>query len=334
MSTATETMLAAVVHKPGPPSVFQLERVPIPTPSQDKVLIRVHAFGINRSEMFTRQGHSGPAVSFPRVLGIEACGTVEAAPGHEDVLKKGDKVLTCMGGMGRIFDGGYAEYTLVPFNQVQKVESTLDWRILGALPEMMQTAWGSLIIGLQGIKEGDRLLIRGGTTSVGLAAAAIARKMGAKVWSTTRTVNSEKEALLKASGAEGVILDNGKIAEREDIKAAPFDKCLELVGVTTLRDSLRSVRRGGTVCVTGIVGGKWTLDNVNPMELIPVGVNLTCYGGGPDEFKQMPLQSFVEQIEKGEMHISLGPVFKLEDIVKAHEVMEANTAAGKIVVLT
>ncbi len=74
-------------------------------------MIRVKAFGLNRSEMFTRQGHS-PNVKFPRILGIEAVGTVEDAPGNE--FRKGDVVATAMGGLGRVLDGGYAQYTCVP----------------------------------------------------------------------------------------------------------------------------------------------------------------------------------------------------------------------------
>ena len=86
------------------------------------MLIRVKAFGLNRSELFTRQGH-GPGVEFPRILGIEAAGLVEEAPSGE--IEKGDVVATAMGGMGRAFDGGYAEYTCVPAGQVQKLSTSL-----------------------------------------------------------------------------------------------------------------------------------------------------------------------------------------------------------------
>jgi NADPH:quinone reductase-like Zn-dependent oxidoreductase len=115
------------------------------------------------------------------VLGIEAIGLVEEAPGAE--LAKDDIVATAMGGMGRSFDGGYAENTCVPATQVQVIKASLPWETLGAVPEMLQTAWGSLFKSLR-LGGGERLLVRGGTTSVGLAAAAIAKNHGAVVAAT------------------------------------------------------------------------------------------------------------------------------------------------------
>ncbi len=105
------TMKALVIHEAGGAEVLKLEQIPLPTPQNEQVLIRVKAFGLNRSEMFTRQGHS-LNVRFSRILGIEAVGTVEDAPGKE--FRKGDVVATAMGGLGRVFDGGYAQYTCVP----------------------------------------------------------------------------------------------------------------------------------------------------------------------------------------------------------------------------
>lgn len=323
------TMKAVVIHQAGGPEVLKIERRPVPTAKPGWVLIQVKAFGLNRSELFTRQGHS-PNVAFPRILGIEAVGeVVEAADGE---FLPGDKVATAMGGMGREFDGGYAEYTLVPASQVQKLESSLDWAPLGALPEMLQTAHGSLTTSL-GLQSGQTLLIRGGTTSVGLTAAILAKRMGATVIATTR--KPEREAMLLENGADHVVVDNGEVAGKvRNLFPDGADRILELVGTTTLLDSLKAASRGGIVCMTGMVGDSWEFERFSPMSAIPTAVSLTTYAGGAEDFMATPLQSFIDDLENGRAKAPIGKVFGIDDIVEAHRIIEENRAGGKIVVTT
>ena len=156
-------MKAAITTKAGNPEVIKIGEVDKPKTKPGWVLIKVEAFGLNRSELFTRRGDS-PGVTFPRIQGIECVGVVEDDPSK--TYPKGRQVAAIMGGMGRLFDGGYAEYTSVPLEIVFPFESDLPWETLGAIPEMFQTVSGSLNQALE-IAEGETLLIRGGTRQSG-----------------------------------------------------------------------------------------------------------------------------------------------------------------------
>jgi NADPH:quinone reductase-like Zn-dependent oxidoreductase len=244
------TMKAAVIHEAGPPSVLKIEEKPIAKPKDDETLIKVKAFGLNRSELFTRQGLS-PGVKFPRVLGIEVVGVVEECPSGK--FSKGQQVASVMGGMGRDFDGSYAEYTAPKTDNIRGFVSDLGWDQIGAVPEMLQTAYGSLFKSLR-LQKSDRVLIRGGTTSIGLAAAAIASANGNYVASTTRNNTPATKELLEHHGVKKVIIDDGKVAEH--VKDEKFDKVLELTGTTTLRDSMQCMKPFGITCMTGMVVSK------------------------------------------------------------------------------
>jgi NADPH:quinone reductase len=156
----TTTMRAVVLSKPGPVENLQIRDLPIPQPRTGWVRIAVKAFGLNRSELHLRRGLA-EGVRFPIVPGIEAVGIVQDAPGSD--LRPGQQVAALMGGMGRDYDGGYAEYTIVPRGQVTPFRSDLPWAVLGGVPETLLTAHGSLTTGLD-LRAGQRLLFRGGTS--------------------------------------------------------------------------------------------------------------------------------------------------------------------------
>lgn len=320
-------MRAYIISAPGGPDRLELSVVPRPLPRDGWVLIRNRAFGINRSEWFTRIGES-PSVKFPRVLGIECVGEVVAAPGSD--LAVGHTVAAMMGGMGRQFDGSYAEYVLVPRANVFPLKTTLAWRLLGALPEMLQTVHGSLHTGLE-IERARNILIRGATSSIGFAAISMSRSAGLEVTATTR--NAAKTAELKAAGAEHVIVDDGDVAAKaRAIDPDGYDRVLELIGATTLLDSLKAARRGGIVCMTGILGGSWTVENFRPMGDIPTGVKLTSYSGEASDISQSQLQRYVSLVESGALTLKLGPSFSFERLREAHVMMDENRANGKMVV--
>ncbi|SFE77176.1 zinc-binding alcohol dehydrogenase family protein [Spirosoma endophyticum] len=322
-------MKAAVLKNSGDANAFQLEERPIPQASEDTILIKVKAFGLNRSELMTRKGYS-PNVKFPRVLGIECVGEVESDPSGD--YQKGQKVAALMGGMGRDFDGSYAEYTVLPKSIVFPFESQLSWDQLGAIPEMYQTVYGSLSLALN-CQKGDNLLIRGGTSSIGMLATQLAKSMGVQVIATTR--NPDKASLLMNNGVSYCLIDDGELASKvKAIFPDGVDKVLELVGTVTLKDSLHCAKPGGTVCMTGMLAEQWEIPNFAPMDFIPPLVSLTIYNSGAANIIPAIFQDFIHTVEAGQIHLNVSKVFHLDEIAKAHAYMESNQAGGKLVVLT
>jgi NADPH:quinone reductase-like Zn-dependent oxidoreductase len=325
----TETMRAIVLDEPGPADSLTIRELPIPTPRDGWVLIQVKAFGLNRSELHTRLGLAS-GVTFPRVLGIEATGVVVEAPGGE--FTPGQQVVAMMGDMGRTYDGGYAEYTCVPATQVIAFESDLDWSILGAVPEMLQTSHGSLTVGLDA-QPGQSILIRGGTSSIGMATAVLAKQRGMTVFSTTR--NPNKADALTAIGVDHVLIDDGDVqAQVRAILPDGVDTALELVGTPTLPDTLRSTRVHGVVCFTGMLSNQWTVKDFYPIEYIPRGVRLSAYGGDADDLPPTVLQGFLDAVAAGDATVPIDRVYAFDQIAEAHTAMEQGTAAGKLVVVT
>jgi NADPH:quinone reductase-like Zn-dependent oxidoreductase len=325
------TMRAAVCVRAGGPEVLELRELPVPAVREGWSLVQVKGAGLNRSELRTRQGHS-PNVTFPRVLGIECVGIVTAST--DPTVPDGTTVAAVMGEMGREFDGGYAEYVLLPNSLLMPVTTTLPWDVLAALPETYLTAQGSLdALGVVPGSQG-RLLIRGGTSSVGMAAASIASGYGVRTAATTR--RQGKTGALRAAGVDYALVDDGGSVAASVHAVWPEgpDYVLDLVGASTAADSLRLVRRRGTVCVTGSLSG-WTIPDFEPVAMIPPGTKLTAFHSNDlkGSAGMTVLQRVVREVEAGVYRPNVDRVFGLDDIVAAHRYMENNQAAGKLVVV-
>lgn len=277
----------------------------------------------------TRKGLS-PSVSFPRVLGIECVGEVTDDPSGQFV--QGQKVAALMGEMGRAFDGSYADYTVLPREIVLPFESNLDWPVLGAIPEMFHTVWGSLFHALR-IKKAETLLIRGGTSSIGMLAIQLAKKAGLTVVATTR--RQEKKELLLNNGADYVIIDDGVMSlNLRRIFPSGVQKVLELVGTLTLKDSLLCTEQGGIVCMAGMLAEQWSIADFAPMDYIPATVCLTIFDSGQVKPDKDSLQDFINDVEAGRINLNISRTFKLDEIIEAHRYMDSSTGGGKIVVVT
>ena len=318
-------MRAIAVEKPGGPEALKFMEYPIPESEPGWVVIRVRAFGLNRSEMFTRKGQS-PGVLFPKVLGLECVGEIYAAPLGE--FPPGQKVAAATGGMGRAIDGSYAEYVALPVEYVAGLETDLDWPTLAALPITYLTAWGSLHDSLD-VQAGQSLLVRGATSSVGMATITLAKELGMTVLATTR--NEAKAGALGDAGADHVIIDDGDIAGKvREIMPDGADRVQDLVGTAVLKDTLRATARGGIVCNTGSLADEWTFGDEGPMDWIPSTVKLTTYMG-PFDFSQ--LQGIVDGVAEGRYPAHVHKTFTYDEIIEAHRYLDSNQVIGKLVVV-
>lgn len=325
-------MKAIVIEKFGGPESLVIKDVKTPEPKEGFVLIEVKAFGVNHAEMHMRKGEW--AESMP-ISGIECVGVVRGCPGGE--FEEGTPVAALMGGLGRSINGSYAEYTLAPVSGVvalgPKEEPILSWDKLAALPETYATAWTTLHRNLE-INKGQKLLIRGGTSSFGRAAVNLAIQAGTRVAATTR--KEERFAHLKKLGAEDVLLERPDLSELGDI--GKFDAVLNLVGNSVLLDSLKLLRRGGRTCLAGFLGGLAPVANFNPLLQMPSGVHFSFFGSfvfGQPEFplSDVPLKEIVQMASDGKIKAEPWKVFKFSEIQEAHRLMEASQAEGKMVVL-
>lgn len=331
MNTIPTTMQAMVIREPGGPEVLVMEEVPVPKVETGHVLVRVRAFGVNRAETYFRSGAWGPASS---ISGIECVGQVELDPSGK--ISKGRKVFALMGGMGRTLSGSYGALVSVPATNVVPLETELPWEVLAALPESFATAHACLVDRLR-LEEGERIVIRGGSSALGRAAIVLAHSMGARVLATSR--REERLDALKNLGAAEALLHQDTLAE--EIKRrfpAGVDAVLDLIGNRTLLDSMRMVRPNGRVCLAGFLGGGEPIPSFDPLSQMPPSVDLSFFASFLFGTEGVPvpreaLHALVQSIEEEKLSVGPAHVFRLEELPLAHRMMEENRAEGKIVVL-
>jgi NADPH:quinone reductase-like Zn-dependent oxidoreductase len=322
-------MKAIKINQYGGPEQLALTELDIPTPADGDVLIRVRAFGVNRAETYMRKGTWGKVAP---VSGIECVG--EVVRDTTGRLSEGAKVAAVMGGMGRTRNGSYAEYTCAPAANVIPLKSNLPWTDLAAIPESYVTAWCCLFDSLE-LEPGQVLLVRGGTSALGQAAINIAVDAGAIVLATTRSQN--KVAMLEDLGASKVLIERADLsAEIREQYPEGIDGVLELLGNSTVQDSLKMVRKHSRVVVAGFLGGRDPIQ-FDVLTSLQIGVNLQLFASfalGTRDYplSQIPLQMMVSKVEKGIYRAKPAKVFPFEQLPDAHRLMESNQANGKIVV--
>ena len=311
-------MKAVKIYQAGGPEQLIYQDVPTPDIKESWSLVKIKGFGINHSEIFTREGKS-LSVQFPRILGIECVG--EVAQSSTPALAVGQKVVSIMGEMGRAFDGSYAEYVLLPNEQIYPVYTDLDWTTLAAIPETYYTAFGSLQ--QLRIAPQDRVLVRGAGSGVGVAFAQLLKAQFPHVVLHGSTRNPAKATRLQAVGFDEVITEaDGKIQTDQS-----YDKILELVGPATLRDSFSHINEHGIVCNTGQLGNIWYVNNFDPIIELKNNSYLTAFYSG--NVSQAKLDAMFDYIRQFNVKILIERVFTLEQVPEAHRFLQSADGFGK-----
>ncbi|KAI1015499.1 hypothetical protein LB504_010949 [Fusarium proliferatum] len=342
----SSTMRAILISEFGPVENLLIKDVPKPSASAPgTALIRIKAFGVNHAEMHMRRGEWAESVP---IRGIECVGIIEECPGGEFAI--GTPVAALMGGLGRTIPGSYAQYTVANTNNIVALGEPgerlpLSWADVAALPESYATAWTCLFRNLD-LQRGERILIRGATSSFGRAAINLAVDAGAIVTATSR--NEAKFAMLRDLGVAETVLETPNLSKHlhANDEFKKIDSVLDLVGNSTIVDSLQLVRRDGRVCLAGWLGGLEPIKGpagpdesrgFNPLLQMASGVHLSLFGSfvfGTKEFpvSDVPLRSIMLKVAKGKIDAKPWRVFGFEDIHAAHRAMENGDANGKMVV--
>lgn len=327
-----DMMKAIILEKTCKADDLKVSTSSIPSPTPGMLVIKIRGFGINRSEVILRDYEADEEyINLPVIPGIECYG--EVIDCGDTSFDNGDLVFALMGGMGRSFDGSYAEYTLVPEHHVFKISDEMikhyNNEELASLPETYYTAYGSLFNSLN-LQEEEIILIRGATSALGLASIQLAKAMGCTIISTTR--KKERINKLLSYGSDYVIIDDGTVSDKIlELYPEGLDKVLELVGPITMEDSMKCVKIHGVLCITGILGGEEVFSNFNPMKYVPNGKYLTSFHSNNPTREDF--DNIYELLIENDIKPCISQIYSLEEISEAHKLMESNEAFGKIVIM-
>jgi putative PIG3 family NAD(P)H quinone oxidoreductase len=321
------TMTAIEIREPGGPGVLTPVQRPVPTFAGDEVLIRVAAAGVNRPDCLQRQGLYPPPQGASDIPGLEVAGTVVAAGSNVEDLDIGDPVCALLTG------GGYAEYCVAPAQQCLPVPDGFTFIEAAALPETFFTVWTNIFDRAQ-LAEGETILVHGGASGIGTTAIQLARAFGARVFATVGS--DEKRAFCENLGAERAI--NYRTENFLDVikeQAGGADVILDIVGGKYLDDNLKLLKPDGRLVVIAVLGGAKAELNLARVMMKRLRVTGSTLRAREPEFKAGIARSLQNEVwpklVDGELKPIIQATFALADAARAHEILDANQAMGKIV---
>jgi NADPH2:quinone reductase len=327
--TLPSEMRHVAVREPGGPEVLEIATAPVPTPRADEVLIRVAACGVNRPDVMQRKGLYPPPPDASPILGLEAAGEVVARGERVTGIEVGARVTSLCNG------GAYAEYVAAPAAQCLPWPEGLDAVEAASLPETCFTVWANLF-DLGRLRPGERVLVHGGSSGIGVMAIQLATAFGATVYATAGS--AAKCAACLDLGAAGAI--NYREADfLEDVRGMTggdgVDVVLDMVGAPYAARNLKALRRDGRLVLIAFLGGS----KAEAFDLLPVMLKRLTVTGSTmrprttaekgaiaASLRETAWPWFAQKRVRPVVH----SVLPAERAGEAHALMESSTHIGKI----
>ncbi len=312
----------------GAPDVMQLSEGPLPSVGDADVLIRVAYAGVNRPDIAQRMGNYAPPANASPVMGLEVSGEVVAIGANVTRWRVGDMVCALTPG------GGYAEYCVAPAAHCLPIPSGLSLVEAAGVPENFFTIWVN-VFNTCALKSGERFLVHGGSSGIGLTAIQLANAFDAEVFTTVG--NAEKAAFCKSIGAQHVFnyKTDDWMSEIAVITAKKgVNVILDMVGGSYIEKNLRSLALEGRYCfIAFLEGGKVEVD-FRPLMMKRQTITGSTLRARPDAAKARIAIELEEKVwpllSAGKVRPVIHQIFALSDVVEAHRLMESSTHIGKI----
>lgn len=324
-----EIMQQVIITESGGPEKLAYEAVAILIAQVDEVLIKVHAFGINRPDILQRQGLYPMPKGVTPVPGLEVAGIVEAVGSDVTKFKVGDKVCGLTNG------GGYAEYCVVPESQTLSIPEGVSFTQAAAIPETFFTVWAN-VFQMGQAKEGETVLIHGGTSGIGTTALMLCKALNIKTFATAGT-DEKVQSISHLTTAINYKTQDFEQVINEKTENAGVDVILDMVGAPYLEKNLNLLRRDGRLVYIAFLGGRKAkeinLGHIMMKRLTITGSTMRARSTAEKAEIAQSLEDTVAPFwAKGECLPMIYKTFKFDQIQAAHACMDTGEHVGKIVV--
>ncbi|WP_322618108.1 NAD(P)H-quinone oxidoreductase [Pseudomonas sp. BIC9C] len=327
--TLPQTMTLIEITEPGGPDVLQPRQAPVPVAEAGEILIRVHAAGVNRPDALQRAGKYPLKPGMNPIPGLEVAGEVVAIGAGVSEFRLGDKVCALTNG------GGYAQYCVVPASQALPIPEGMDWLQAAAIPETYFTVWANLF-GLGGARQGQRVLIHGGTSGIGTTALMLCRELGIEAFATAGS--EEKCAAISELGAKAINYRDQDFVQviAEKTAGQGVNVILDIMGGSYLNNNVAALALEGRLVMLGFLGGAHARD----VDLLAIMAKRAVVTGSLLRSRTREEKADIARqlrehlwpvLTAGRCLPMIDKVYPLTDAAQAHARMEAGEHIGKIV---